>query len=189
MKSWVFRCTSCPKSSSLAKFYGTLSKEICEELGCDPVPVIAVATHDTASAVVATPAQTNDFVYISCGTWSLFGIESDAPILTDEAMTANFTNETGYNKTTRFLKNIMGLWVIQESRRQWIREGQDVTYATLEQDALAVSRSAALSTVTILRLKRPATCRAVFRNFANAPGNMSRRPAVRSCAAFIRAWR
>lgn len=125
-----------PEIIAPGEVYGTLSKEICEELGCDPVPVIAVATHDTASAVVATPAQTDDFVYISCGTWSLFGIESDAPILTDEAMAANFTNETGYNKTTRFLKNIMGLWVIQESRRQWIREGQDVTYATLEQDAL-----------------------------------------------------
>ena len=126
-----------PEIIAPGEVYGTLSKEICDELGCPPVPVIASATHDTASAVVATPAQTDDFVYISCGTWSLFGIESPTPILTDEAMASNFTNETGYNRTTRFLKNIMGLWVIQESRRQWIREGQDVTYATLEQDALA----------------------------------------------------
>ena len=90
-----------PEIIAPGEAYGTLSKDICEELGCDPVPVIAVATHDTASAVVATPAQTDDFVYISCGTWSLFGIESDSPILSDEAMAANFTNETGYNKTTR----------------------------------------------------------------------------------------
>ncbi len=127
-----------PQIIAPGEVYGNLSPEICEELGCPSVPVIASATHDTASAVVATPAQTDDFVYISCGTWSLFGIESDTPILTEEAMQSNFTNETGYNKTTRFLKNIMGLWVIQESRRQWIREGQqNVTYAVLEQDALA----------------------------------------------------
>ncbi len=117
--------------------YGLLSDEICEELGCEKVPIIAVATHDTASAVAATPSLTDDFVYISCGTWSLFGIESQTPILTEEAAKANFTNEGGFNDTTRFLKNIMGLWLIQESRRQWRREGIEVGFDTLEQEALA----------------------------------------------------
>lgn len=116
--------------------YGNLSDEICEELGCDKVPVIAVATHDTASAVAATPSLSDDFVYISCGTWSLFGIESNHPILTDEAAAANFTNEGGFDNTTRFLKNIMGLWLIQESRRQWRREGTEVGFDTLEKEAL-----------------------------------------------------
>ena len=116
--------------------FGMLSDEICEELGCEKVPVIAVATHDTASAVVATPSTSDDFVYISCGTWSLFGIENETPILTEAAAKANFTNEGGFKETTRFLKNIMGLWLIQESRRQWRREGVEVGFDTLEKEAL-----------------------------------------------------
>ncbi|MBE6733592.1 MAG: rhamnulokinase [Ruminococcaceae bacterium] len=116
---------------------GLLSDEICEELGCPKVPVIAVPTHDTASAVVATPSLSDDFVYISCGTWSLFGIENETPILTQAAADANFTNEGGFKGTTRFLKNIMGLWLIQESRRQWRREGVEVGFDTLEHEALA----------------------------------------------------
>ena len=117
--------------------YGNLSEEICEELGCKPVPVIAVATHDTASAVVSAPAKEKDFIYISCGTWSLFGTELSEPLINEDTSKANYTNETGIEKTTRFLKNIMGLWLIQESRRQWKREGEDVSFAQLEQEALA----------------------------------------------------
>lgn len=117
--------------------YGMLSDEICEELGCKKVPVIAVNEHDTASAVVATPSLTDDFVYISCGTWSLFGIESKTPILTPEAAKLNFTNEGGHKGTIRFLKNIMGLWLIQESRRQWKREGDEVGFDQLEREALS----------------------------------------------------
>jgi rhamnulokinase len=117
--------------------YGTLRPELCRELGCDPVPVIAVGTHDTASAVVSAPAAEKDFVYISCGTWSLFGTENDVPVINEASVSANFTNEGGYGGTVRFLKNIMGLWLIQESRRQWIREGQEVTFNQLEQEALA----------------------------------------------------
>lgn len=116
--------------------YGLLSDDICEELGCKKVPVIAVAEHDTASAVAATPSDSDDFVYISCGTWSLFGIECKEPILTEEAARLNFTNEGGYKDTVRFLKNIMGLWLIQESRRQWRREGEDVGFDQLEREAL-----------------------------------------------------
>ncbi len=116
--------------------YGTLTKELCEEFDCDPIPVIAVCTHDTASAVAAAPAE-GDFVYISCGTWSLFGTELKAPLINDESEKIDYTNEGGYNNTTRFLRNIMGLWLIQESRRQWIREGFNVSYADLENEALA----------------------------------------------------
>ena len=117
--------------------YGYLSDGICAELGCKKVPVVAVCSHDTASAVAATPASTDDFVYISCGTWSLFGIESKIPFLSDEAYKADFTNEGGFKGTIRFLKNIMGLWLIQESRRQWRREGTEVGFDTLEKEALA----------------------------------------------------
>ena len=117
--------------------YGMLTDEICEELGCAKVPVISVCGHDTASAVAAVPSDRDDFVYISCGTWSLFGIETKEPIINDEVAALNFTNEGGFKDTVRFLKNIMGLWLIQESRRQWKREGEDVGFDVLEKEALA----------------------------------------------------
>ena len=116
--------------------YGTLSPALCRDLGCDPIPVLAVCTHDTASAVFAAPGE-GDFAYVSCGTWSLFGTELPAPVIDRKSEAARYTNEGGYGKTIRFLKNIMGLWLIQESRRQWLREGETVTYADLEREALA----------------------------------------------------
>lgn len=116
--------------------YGMLSADLCAEFDCEPIPVVAVCTHDTASAVAAAPAE-GDFVYISCGTWSLFGTELQAPVINEESEKIQYTNEGGYEGTTRFLKNIMGLWLIQESRRQWIREGENVSYADLEREALA----------------------------------------------------
>ncbi len=127
-----------PQMIETGETYGTLSPAICEELGCPAVPVIAVGTHDTASAVVAVPTQEDDFIYISCGTWSLFGTELQKPVINETSSRLNLTNEGGYGRTVRFLKNIMGLWLIQESRRQWIREGQDVSYADLEREAVAV---------------------------------------------------
>lgn len=127
-----------PKIIDAGETYGLLSDEICEELGCPKVPVIAVATHDTGSAVASVPSQKDDFIYISCGTWSLFGTELPAPVINDTTSRFNLTNESGFGRTTRMLKNIMGLWLIQESRRQWIREGFDVSYADLEKEALEV---------------------------------------------------
>jgi len=116
--------------------YGTLSPEICQELGCPAVPVIAVATHDTGSAVVATPAATENFIYISCGTWSLFGTELPKPVINETSAKYNFTNEGGFGRTTRLLKNIMGLWLIQEIRRQWIKEGTDCSFGEIAQWAM-----------------------------------------------------
>lgn len=116
--------------------YGKVKKELAAELGIDEVSVVAVCTHDTASAVVSIPSVKGDFVYISCGTWSLFGTELTAPIINEQSNSADVTNETGINNTTRFLKNIMGLWIIQESRREWNRQGQEVTFNMLEQEAL-----------------------------------------------------
>ena len=85
----------------------------------------------------STPAAKRDFAYISCGTWSLFGTENPAPVRTNASAAANFTNEGGFGGSIRFLKNIMGLWLIQEARRQWIREGCELSYADLERAALA----------------------------------------------------
>lgn len=91
-----------------------------DETGLAPgIPVIAVGSHDTASAVVAVPAVGERFAYISSGTWSLVGLELDAPVLTDDARQANFTNEGGVDGRTRFLRNVMGLWILQECQRVW----------------------------------------------------------------------
>jgi rhamnulokinase len=81
--------------------------------------VTAVGSHDTASAVAAVPADGADFAYISCGTWSLVGVELDRPVLTEASRAANFTNETGVDGTIRYLRNVMGLWLLQESERTW----------------------------------------------------------------------
>lgn len=120
--------------------YGLLTDEICNELGCKKVPVIAVCTHDTGSAVAAVPAENDDFVYISCGTWSLFGTESKKPIINNKVFDFQLTNEGGYNRTTRLLKNIMGLWIIQESRRQWQKEGKLLNFAEIMAEAEKVQK-------------------------------------------------
>jgi rhamnulokinase len=83
------------------------------------LPLVAVGSHDTASAVVAVPATDAAFAYISCGTWSLVGVESTAPVLTDDSRAANFTNEVGVDGTIRYLRNVMGLWLLQECQRAW----------------------------------------------------------------------
>ncbi len=96
------------------------------------IPVIAPATHDTGSAVVAVPATTrDDFAYLSSGTWSLLGVEVDAPIITEAAFRANLTNEGGVYGTFRFLKNVAGLWLAQECRRAWMVEGRSYRYDEL----------------------------------------------------------
>ncbi|TXS48877.1 rhamnulokinase [Streptomyces sp. t39] len=89
----------------------------------DSTPLTAVASHDTASAVAAVPAQDDHFAYISCGTWSLAGLELDTPVLTEASRQANFTNERGVDGTIRYLRNIMGLWLLEECRRAWHDQG------------------------------------------------------------------
>ena len=112
---------------------GTLLPSVAAETGLAAVPVIAPACHDTGSAVAAVPSQGNDWAYISSGTWSLMGIEVLAPIITDQALNLNFTNEGGVENTFRFLKNIMGLWLVQECRRTWAQAGEEMSYAQITQ--------------------------------------------------------
>ena len=124
---------------------GVLKADLAEELGVAQIPVIAVASHDTGSAVASVPVvDQDDFIYISSGTWSLMGVELDAPNVSAGALEHNFTNEGGVNRTIRFLKNIMGLWLIQESRRQWDREGELLSFDELEQQANAAEPFASL---------------------------------------------
>ena len=110
---------------------GTLLPEIAKECGVAEIPVIAIGGHDTASAVAAVPAKEKDFAYISSGTWSLLGAEVQEPLCTEGVMKANYTNEGGVDGSIRLLKNIMGLWIIQECKREWDRRGSETSFGEL----------------------------------------------------------
>ncbi|MBQ9949868.1 MAG: rhamnulokinase [Clostridia bacterium] len=113
--------TLFPQMIRPGEVYGYITREICSELPCKSVPVIAVGTHDTASAVISVPASLHDedFAYISSGTWSLFGTLTEKPLVNAESEKLNFTNELGVDFSTRLLKNIMGLWLMQEVRKEY----------------------------------------------------------------------
>lgn len=110
---------------------GQLLPSVSRELGIGSIPVIAVAEHDTGSAVAAVPALERSFAYLSCGTWSLMGTEVDRPVINELAQQYNFTNEGGVGRTYRLLKNIMGLWILQEAKREWDRAGLSYSFPEL----------------------------------------------------------
>ncbi|MFJ6852827.1 rhamnulokinase family protein [Streptomyces sp. NPDC091271] len=115
---------------------GTLLPHVAGFTGLpEDTPVTTVASHDTASAVAAVPATESGFAYVSCGTWSLAGLELEAPVLTEESRAANFTNERGVDGTVRYLRNIMGMWLLEECRRTWERDGTPTGLAGLLADA------------------------------------------------------
>jgi len=115
---------------------GMLSDEICAETGCKKIPVIAVASHDTASAVVSVPMEDpKKCVYISTGTWMLFGIETDECVINEKSYKYNYTNEGGAFDKYRFLHNIMGLWLLQESRREWKKDDPSLSFAQMASEA------------------------------------------------------
>jgi rhamnulokinase len=119
---------------------GTLRPDVAAETGLpEALPVTAVGSHDTASAVLAVPARHDRFGYVSCGTWSLAGVELDAPVLSKESRIAGFTNEVGVGGTIRYLRNVMGLWLLQESLRTWRAEASlpDLLAAAAETPAFA----------------------------------------------------
>lgn len=107
---------------------GLLCEEVARQTGLGRVPVVAVAGHDTGSAVAAVPAENGRFAYLSSGTWSLMGIEVPEPIITDDSYAMNFTNEGGVDGTVRFLKNITGMWLLEQCRAAWSREGKEYPY-------------------------------------------------------------
>ena len=107
---------------------GTLTGEVVAETGLGNIPVIAVAGHDTGSAVAAVPATDGNFAYLSSGTWSLMGVETQAPIVSDNSFGMNFTNEGGAEGNIRFLKNITGMWLLERCRASWKKEGREYSY-------------------------------------------------------------
>ncbi len=112
--------------------YGMLKEELAEEFRCEPVPVIACPSHDTASAALAVPSAQERFAFISCGTWTLVGTELPRPLNTREAFEAGLTNEGGCGGKNMLLRNIMGLWLIQECRRCWAEDGKEYSFADME---------------------------------------------------------
>jgi len=111
---------------------GGLSDSVKEECNIQNVPVIAVAGHDTGSAVAAVPAENENFAYLSSGTWSLMGIEVKNAIINEQTFSLNFTNEGGVEGTTRFLKNITGMWLLEQCRKEWESKGTSYTYREID---------------------------------------------------------
>lgn len=146
--------TMLPPVVKAGSVLGEVMPELRGELG--PAQVIAPATHDTGSAIAAAPlAQSSDWGYISSGTWSLVGLELPRPVMTPEALAANCTNEGGVFGTTRFLKNVMGLWLLQECQRRWLRDGHVMDYDSLLATVDSVPPFAALIDPDDARLLAP----------------------------------
>jgi rhamnulokinase len=124
-----------PKITRPGAVTAHLTDEVARGIGCGKIPVIAVGSHDTASAVLGVPARGDTWAYLSSGTWSLMGVELPQAIVNDKTFQYEFTNEGGVENTIRLLKNIMGLWLVQECKRRWQREGQDLSYGELTQMA------------------------------------------------------
>ena len=125
-----------PEIVSPGTVVGDLSKAVVDELNLSKtMPVIATLGHDTASAFLSVPKESENSAFLSSGTWSLLGMELDRPIFSKEAMLAGYTNEGGLGNNIRFLKNIMGLWIIQECKRYWDKEGKNLSFAQIAEGA------------------------------------------------------
>jgi rhamnulokinase len=161
---------------------GELRPAVQQEMGVGPVPVIAPATHDTGAAVAAVPAEGENWCYLSSGTWSLMGVELSQPCINEEVRAANFTNEGGYGGTTRFLKNIMGLWLVQECRRAWEQQGQKYSYDDLTRLAAEASPFQTLINPDDAAFLLPAHMPAAIAAYAV----QTKQPAPATPGAFIR---
>jgi rhamnulokinase len=149
---------------------GKLTKTVRAETGLGEIEVVAGCVHDTAAAVAAVPAEGNGWAFLSSGTWSLLGLELPAPQISEEGRAANFTNETGVGGTTRFLRNASGLWIMQECRRSWAREGREWDYSELTAEAAAAEPFRSLVNPTDPSFLRPDNMPAAVREFCQATG-------------------
>ncbi len=160
---------------------GVLTEQVQAATGVGAVPVVAVGSHDTASAVAAVPAADDRFAYLSCGTWSLLGVETKAPVVNAATQAENFTNEGGILGTTRFLKNITGLWLLEQSRREW-------THGEVPADINALNAMALQSTCQSIinpddaRFAHPHSMLAAIRDYLDE----TRQPLPQSAADYIR---
>lgn len=128
------------KMTTPSTVIGTLTPEIQKQTGLGAIPVVAVAGHDTASAVASVPAKDKHFAYLSSGTWSLMGIETPEAIINDKSYELNFTNEGGVEGTTRFLKNICGMWIYERCRQEW-PEAKNLSHTDLQKEAMEIEEN------------------------------------------------
>ncbi|MDR2918376.1 MAG: rhamnulokinase [Tannerella sp.] len=141
---------------------GTITDALAEETGVGKVPVVTVAGHDTASAILAVPAENKNFAYLSSGTWSLMGVETETPILTQESFERNFTNEGGVEGTTRFLKNITGMWLLEQCRKEWEKAGRSYNYPEIVKMAEEAGKTPSIVNPDDPRLANPASmCKSI----------------------------
>jgi rhamnulokinase len=161
---------------------GKLRRELAVELGLPQIEVIASCSHDTGAAVAAVPASGENWAYLSSGTWSLMGVEWPRPIITDLGRDLNFTNEIGFGGSVRLLKNIVGLWLVQECRRDWARDSQDYDYAILERLAAQSPPFVSLINPADPRFVGPDDMPAKIAAFCRETGQ----PAPTSPGAFVR---
>jgi len=161
---------------------GRLKANLAKDVGLQPIDVIASCSHDTGAAVAAVPGSGSNWAYLSSGTWSLMGVEWPQPILTDTCRELNFTNEIGFGGSIRLLKNIIGLWLVQECRRDWAKAGQDYDYPALARLAAEAKPFVTLINPTDPRFLSPddmpakiaAQCRQTGQPAPATPGAMVR---------------
>lgn len=161
---------------------GTLTDDLAEESELGKVPVIAVAGHDTGSAVAAVPAENERFAYLSSGTWSLMGIEVKDAIINDETFALNFTNEGGIEGTTRFLKNITGMWLLEQCLKEWKKEGISYAYEKLVKMAESAPAFQSLIDPDHASFANPASMTKAITEYCVATGQ----PAPANHAEFVR---
>ncbi len=167
-----------------------LRSDVAQETGAGDLPVVAVGSHDTASAVAAVPAQSERIVFISSGTWSLLGSEVPQPVINEQSLAFNFTNEGGIGGGYRFLKNISGMWLVQECRRAWAAAGQQYSYAELTLWLRRPRPFTAWSTPAHRIFSTLAGCLSASERYCRKHGQPAPADSRRSsCAAPWRAWR
>ncbi len=149
---------------------GELLPQVARETNGPSIPVVATAGHDTGSAVAAVPAQGKDYIYLSSGTWSLMGVETKKPIISSRSLAYNLTNEGGVDGTFRILKNIMGLWLVQECRREWARAGDAYSYDDLTRMAAEAPAFASIIAPSDSRFLPPGDMPARIRSFCQETG-------------------
>ena len=160
---------------------GTLKPELAAASGLGEIEVLATCSHDTGAAVAAVPADGDQWAYLSSGTWSLIGVELPGPIINDSARELNFTNEIGHGNTVRLLRNIIGLWLVQECRREWAEDGKEYDYSTLTQLAAEAIPFAALIDPSDERFFKPESmttaitefCRETSQTAPTSPGALA----------------
>jgi rhamnulokinase len=149
---------------------GKLLPELSWQMNLKDLEVVAVGSHDTASAIVSVPATDNDYAYISSGTWSLMGIESEIPVISEKTLKYNLTNEGGVERKIRLLKNIMGLWLLQECRRVWSEKGKDFTFPDLVSMAQKAEPFMSIIDPDYMKFYNPADMIAEIKSFCTMTG-------------------